>query len=231
MRTVNNSTKTAWNTISYTKIRIYLPNLNTSISNEYISSISLEEAISDADNMFFVGCVSSKVQITLNNYSTNLHLQPIEIYCQKGTTTELKVFTGKIYTCDVDGKNNTCKIIAYDALYRIFNADVTAWYDGLSFPMTMKAFRDSFFERFSVTQKAATLLNDSMLVENTIGGEQILGRDIIKPICEANVCFGHIDYDGKMTYLSISKYQQWGHLCQFHILYFVHNYYLLNHWH
>ncbi len=205
MRSVNTATRNAWNTISYTKIRIYLPDSQTNIGNEYISSIKMKEAISDTENMFFVGCVSTKVDITLNNFSTNLHLKPIEIYAQKGTSTELKIYTGKIYTCDVDEKNNTTKIVAYDALYRIFNADVTSWYDGLSFPMTMKAFRDSFFERFSVTQKSATLLNDSMLVENTIGGEQILGRDIIKPICEANVCFGHIDYDGEMTYISISN--------------------------
>lgn len=205
MRSVNTSTRNAWNTISYTNIRIYLPESETNISDEYISSISMDEAISDTDNMFFVGCVSTKVQITLNNFSTNLHLKPIEIYCQKGTTTELKVYTGKIYTCDIDEKNNTCKIIAYDSMYRIFNANVTDWYNSLSFPMTLKAFRNAFFTRFNVTQNSANLLFDSMTVERTIGGDEILGRDVIKPLCEANCCFGHIDHDGKMKYISLTN--------------------------
>ena len=98
------------------------------------------------------------------------------------------------------------KVVAYDSLYRIFNADITAWYDNLSLPMTMKAFRDEFFNHFGIAQKSITLLFDDMVVDRTIGGEEgnqgILGRDIIRPLCEANICFGHIDYNGEFVYIS-----------------------------
>lgn len=205
MRTVNQATQDAWSEISYTKKRIYLPELEESIDDEHISSMSMEEAISDTENLFFVGCISTKVDITLNDYTEDIDLQDIEIYVQKGNTTELKVFTGKIYTAEIDGSNNTMKVVCYDAMYRIFNADVTTWYDELQFPMTMASFRASFFNRFSITEKTATLINDSFIVERTIGGETgsdaILGRDIIRPLCEANAVLGHINYDGEMEYL------------------------------
>lgn len=209
MRTVDQATQTAWSAISYTKIRVYLPSLSMSISDENIGSIKFTEAISDTDNLFFVGCISSGIELTLNNFTADIHLNTIEVYAQKGTTTELKIFTGKVYTADLDGRNNTMKVVAYDALYRVFNADVTSWYDNLALPMTMKAFRDSFFSHFGITQKTTTLLFDDFVVDRTIGGEEgnqgILGRDIIRPLCEANVCFGHIDYDGEFTYLNITN--------------------------
>lgn len=208
MRTVNQATQTAWSQISYTKVRVYIPELEMSIPDEKISSIEFSESISDADNLFFVGCISSGVELTLNDFDTDIHLDSIEVYAQKGDTTELKIFTGKIYTADLDGRNNTMKVVAYDALYRIFNADVTGWYDSLSLPMSMKNFRDAFFTHFNVTQNEATLINDDFMVNRSIGGEEILGRDIIKPLCEANVVFGHIDYDGHFSYINISNYNR-----------------------
>lgn len=208
MRSVNQETQTAWSQISYTKVRIYLPSLSMSIPDEKIGSIEFSESISDADNLFFVGCISSGVKITLNDFDTDIHLDSIEVFAQKGDTTELKIFTGKIYTADLDGRNNTMKVVAYDALYRIFNADVTGWYASLSLPMTMKNFRDAFFSHFNVTQNEATLINDDFVVNRSIGGEEILGRDIIKPLCEANVVFGHIDHNGNFSYISVSNYNR-----------------------
>ena len=209
MRTVNQATENAWSEISYTKVRVYLPELEMSVDDANIGSISFNEAISDTDNLFFVGCISSELELTLNDFTTDIHLKTIEVYAQKGNTTELKIFKGKVYTADLDGRNNTMKVVAYDSLYRIFNADITEWYGSLEFPMSMKDFRDAFFLHFGITQKAATLLFDNLQIERTIGGEEgnqgILGRDIIKPLCEANVVFGHIDYDGDFVYQSITQ--------------------------
>ena len=206
MRNVNQATQNAWNQISFTKVRVFLPSLSLSIDNSSIGSIKFNESISDTDNLFFVGCSSSGIELTLNNFTMDIHLYPIEVYAQKEDTTELKVFTGKVYTADIDKKDNTMKVVAYDSLYRIFNADITAWYDNLSLPMTMKAFRDEFFNHFGIAQKSITLLFDDMVVDRTIGGEEgnqgILGRDIIRPLCEANICFGHIDYNGEFVYIS-----------------------------
>lgn len=205
MRTVNQGTQDAWSEISYTKVRVYLPQLNMNIPSGNIASISLHEAISDTDNLLFVGCIASELNLTLNDFDTDIHLDSIQVFVQKGSTTESKVFTGKIYTADYDGRTNSMKVVAYDDLYRVFNKDVTDWYGNLTFPMTFKNFRDSFFTYCGLTQKTTTLPMDSISVNESIGGETILGRDIIKPICEANVVFGHVNYEGTFEYLSITN--------------------------
>lgn len=208
MRTVNQATQDAWSEISYTKVRLYLPELNMNIPSGNIASISLHEAISDTDNLLFVGCVSSELNITLNDFDTDIHLDSIQVFVQKGSTTESKVFTGKIYTADYDGRTNSMKVVAYDDLYRVFNKDVTEWYQGLEFPMSFKNFRDSFFTHCGVTQAVVTLPMDSITVNESIGGEVILGRDIIKPICEANAVFGHLNYEGVFEYITLTNYNR-----------------------
>lgn len=104
------------------------------------------------------------------------------------------------------------QIVAYDAMYDIINADVKSWYDGLSFPMTLKAFRDSFFAYLGIEQKETSLVNDSMTVNKTLVTTQsedssvtaestISGKTIIEAICEINGAFGNIGRDGKFEYV------------------------------
>lgn len=35
-------------------------------------------------------------------------------------------------------------IVAYDAMYDILNAEVSGWYNSLTFPMTLRQFRTAF---------------------------------------------------------------------------------------
>lgn len=205
MRTVNQATQDAWSEISYTKVRLYLPELDMNIPSGNIASMSLHEAVSDTDNLFFVGCIASELNITLNDFDTDIHLDSIQVFVQKGNTTESKVFEGKIYTADYDGGTNSMKVVAYDDLYRIFNKDMTEWYQNLDFPMSFKDFRDAFFAACNLTQSVATLPMDSIEVNESIGGETILGRDIIKPICEANVRLGHVNFNGVFEYLTVTN--------------------------
>ena len=200
MRSVNQATQDAWNTISYTSKRIYRTATSSNIPDVNITSIKFSEAISDSESLFFVGCISTKVDIVLNNFTTDISDETIEIYVQKEDTTELKVFTGKVFECDTNKKDGSMSLVCYDALYEIFNADVSTWYENLSLPMSFSSFRDSFFNHFGITQKATTLIFDSQNIERTVGGE-ILGADIIKPLCEANVVLGHINYDGEFEYI------------------------------
>ena len=49
MRTVNQATQTAWSQISYTKVRVYIPDLELNIPDENIGAIQFKESISDED--------------------------------------------------------------------------------------------------------------------------------------------------------------------------------------
>lgn len=110
-----------------------------------------------------------------------------------------KVFSDKP-TNDRRWRDLTC----YDAMYDILNAEVIDWYNGLTFPMTMKNFRDSFFTYLGITQETTTLVNDSFMIQGGFSNEGSLsGKTIITSICELNGVFGHISRQGEFEYISL----------------------------
>jgi len=205
MRTVSQSAQTAWNNFGYVSKRIYVPELDLSIPDSNITDIELTESISDEECLFFVGCISSEVKISLDNFTTDILSKEIEIYVSKNNNEELKAFKGKIFSFEIDARNNSASGIAYDALYEAFNTDMTSWYTLLNLPMTMLNFRNALFTQLGITQNAASLLNDNFIIQRTIGGDSILGRDLIRPLCEANAVFGKIDYNGNFSYISLTE--------------------------
>ena len=101
---------------------------------------------------------------------------------------------------DRSWRNLTC----YDQMYDILRAEVAEWYNGLTFPMTIKSLRDSFFNYLGIEQADVTLINDNLSVKGGfVATSKLTGRSIIKAICELNGVFGHMNANGKMDYISI----------------------------
>lgn len=101
---------------------------------------------------------------------------------------------------DRSWRNLTC----YDQMYDILRTEVSEWYNTLTFPMTVKAFRDSFFAYLEIEQEDVALINDDLnIMGNFVATSKLTGRPIIKAICEINGVFGHMNKDGKMDYISI----------------------------
>ena len=97
-------------------------------------------------------------------------------------------------------------LTCYDIMYDILNADVISWYNGLTFPMTLKNLRDSFFAYLGITQETTTLINDSFVTPGgfSVSGS-LSGKTVIESICELNGVFGQITGDGKFQYVSLSS--------------------------
>lgn len=97
-------------------------------------------------------------------------------------------------------------LTCYDIMYDILNADVISWYNGLTFPMTLKNLRDSFFTYLGITQETTTLINDSFVTPGgfSVSGS-LSGKTVIESICELNGVFGQITGDGKFQYVSLSS--------------------------
>lgn len=97
-------------------------------------------------------------------------------------------------------------LTCYDVMYDILNADVISWYNGLTFPMTLKNLRDSFFTYLGITQETTTLINDSFVTPGgfSVSGS-LSGKTVIESICELNGVFGQITGDGKFQYVSLSS--------------------------
>lgn len=111
-----------------------------------------------------------------------------------------------------DNRTNDRKwreLVCYDAMNDLLNTDVSDWYSGLTFPMTISSLRNSFFTYLNITQETVTLPNDSLEIQGGFdvdGG--LSGKTVIEAICELNGCFGHITSSGTFKYITFDTYTE-----------------------
>ena len=170
-----------------------------------VESMHLTEAIETGNNLSFTGCIASRFEIETVDLiqdiqgkfiQTDLYLPDIE--------EPIPIFKGYIDT--VTGTSHeeySMKLSCLDALYHINNADVTTWYNSLTFPISIKNMRDSFFAYLGIEQEADYLANDTFMVAKTIEDAVINGEAIIKAICQLNGRFGRIGRSGKFQYVHL----------------------------
>lgn len=215
---INSSLKEKyWDSATDKQMVISVVGTNQKIDNSMleIGTFSLEESLCSESELKFGACEANCVKFTARNTAGNIIGKTISIE----------------ETIDGDGKNpmpygvfkvasdvptadrTKRQITAYDAMYDIINTDVKSWYAGLSFPMTLKQFRDSFFAHLGIAQVETNLVNDSMTVNKTIVATQtddssavteessISGKTVVTAICEINGCFGNINREGKFEYV------------------------------
>ena len=203
------------------------------ITNEQICSeqMSLEESLCSDEQLMFGACESScfKVRIvnsgsfegkTLtvtqkisqsyvnlidsdNNEILDHDGENIVVANRSGTDTDVPFGIFKVFSDKPSNDRMWRDLVCYDAMYDILNADVTEWFSGLTFPMTIKDLRDSFFEELGIDQVSTTLINDSYVTQGGFVSDNLAGKTIIEAICELNACFGHITRDGKFEYICL----------------------------
>lgn len=207
---VTDATKAAWKSdAAHKEIEIRIPEADITLSNEDIVSESLElkEAIESSGNLSFQGCIAASLKVEcFTLVDDTLEGMWIEADIIADNTQTIPLFRG--YISEVTNQTHeefTTVIRAYDALYKINNTDVTSWYNGLSFPMTVQAFRNSFFNRVGVTQVADYLTNDGITIQKTIEDKVIMGAKIIKAICQINGRFGRISRTGRFEYVHLTE--------------------------
>ena len=210
MYKVSDATKAAYKTDSAIKsIEVRIPDANITLVNEDIiaDSLELKEAIETGDNLSFQGCNASSFKIDCFNLVDET-LEGMWIECDISVdvddTDTIPLFRG--YISEVTNTTHeefVTSIRAYDALYTIVNSDVTSWYNGLTFPITCKNMRNSFFAHFGVTQVDDYLPNDSFSVAKTIEDKVIVGGTIIRAICQLNGRYGRISRTGKFEYVHL----------------------------
>lgn len=177
-------------------------------------TFTLTEALNDGSELKFGSCLPNQISFIAHDMPAGLvgkTLRPVETLegneDDPFTYGEYKIFSA-VPTADRTKR----QITAYDAMYDILNADVKAWYAGLSFPMALKQFRNSFFAHLGIAQEETTLVNDSMTVNKTLVASSsegstvtaeatISGKTIIEAICEINGAFGNMNRAGKFEYV------------------------------
>lgn len=206
-----------WDSSTDKQMVISVVGTNQKIDNSMleIGTFSLEESLCSESELKFGACEANCVKFTARNTAGNIIGKTISIEETIDGDSENPMPYGVFKVAsDVPTADRTKRqITAYDAMYDIINTDVKAWYAGLSFPMTLRQFRNSFFAHLGIAQVETSLVNDSMTVNKTIVATQtddssavteessISGKTVVTAICEINGCFGNINRNGKFEYV------------------------------
>jgi hypothetical protein len=185
------------------EVVITVPGMSITIDNEDLikESVTLTERIESEKELSFKGCCASIFSFEVAHFSQDIRGQYIEATIRADGGVTLPLFSGY-----VDSQNNTnhedyvSKITAIDALKPVLDRDVTAWYNALSFPITIKNMRDSFFTLVGMSQETVFLVNDGLQVTKSVDDPIITGATILKSICQLNGRFGIYGRDKKFHY-------------------------------
>ncbi len=219
---INSSLKKKyWDSATDKQMVISVVGTNQKVDNSMleIGTFALEESLCSESELKFGACEANCVKFTARNTAGSIAGKTISIEETIDEDSENPMPYGVFKVAsDVPTADRTKRqITAYDAMYDIINADVKAWYAGLSFPMTLKQFRNSFFAYLGIAQVETTLVNDSMTVNKTLVATQtddssavteesaISGKTVVTAICEINGCFGNIDRNGKFEYVFLKE--------------------------
>lgn len=206
-----------WDSATDKQMVISVVGTNQKIDNSMleIGTFALEESLCSESELKFGACEANCVKFTARNTAGNIIGKTISIEETIDGDSQNPMPYGVFKVAsDVPTADRTKRqITAYDAMYDIINTDVKSWYAGLSFPMTLKQFRNSFFAYLGIAQVETSLANDSMTVNKTIVATQtddssavteesaISGKTVVTAICEINGCFGNINREGKFEYI------------------------------
>ena len=181
--------------------------VNITNSEIHYEQFELKESLCSQSELTFGSCEASQIKFKISNVFTSM------VGMQLAVTTTLEGHTDapfsfgkyKVVSDKPTADRRYRNITAYDAMYDILNAEVSGWYNSLTFPMTLRQFRDSFCAYVCVEQEEITLINDDMTVEKTIDPGELPGKTVIEAICEINGCFGHITRAGKLRYVILKQ--------------------------
>lgn len=167
------------------------------------NSVKIYRQLSTKDALVFGSCNASYITAKLVNVTTKLKGKQFTLY-QTINNTDIPygVYIVDDETNCKDGISKDIK--AYDLMTK-FDIDISSWYNGLTFPLSKKAFRESLCAYCGVQVESVTLINDSMMIEKTIDAQTgLIGRDVLKCCCEMGACFGVMSNTGTLKHITLS---------------------------
>ena len=166
--------------------------------------MTLHESICEEEQLKFGGCNASSFELTVFNLNSGIKGYEIEpVLITNKTEIPLGVFY--VETIEKYAGKDYKKLTAYDKM-RYFDVDVKDWYDNLTFPISVKNFRNSLCEYVGVEQNEVTLISDNIMLTKEIDSSNgINGLSLMKQICEISGVFGRMDRYGKFDYLSLES--------------------------
>ena len=195
---------------------IYLPNIDSSssgfnmLTNSEIAddSLQLTENLNSEEQLHYGRCEGNMIEFKMKYTPYSLVGQIIDVYMVLADYVTEPFVIGRYVVSEEKIENDrlTKTITAYDILSVLNTMDVTYWCYYLTFPMTLKALRDSLMEYVGQNQVEKTLINDDLIVQENPwqGDNEISFNKVMSDICEWSAVFGGIDRNGYFNYYSLT---------------------------
>ncbi len=207
---VSEAIKSAYKNNTHAKIlTIIFPDIDYTVpTNEvYYESMTLDEAIFDEDSFEAVGCIASQFSVSIRDTGLNLKDELITVSMSLNgiADSEIPLFYGYVDSVEREAQKKMQKITAYDPLYSLGNTNVIDWYNNLTYPISLKTFRDSLFNLIGITQITATLPNDDIIINKEFTPKSLTALGVIKALCQINGCFGMMNRTGSFEYRYLNQ--------------------------
>lgn len=185
-------------------ISINFPDINVTYTTKDLErdQVNLTEALMDGNNIEFIGCKSNIFQSRIHGASADLEGQKVIVSMDiAGQNDPVVIFNGYVKNAKTRSDLAYKEIVAYDELVKkASDKDVASWYQGLTFPITIKNMRDSLFNHIGITQTDRTLPNDHISIPKIYNPQRFNALDVIKSICQFNGSCGIMNRENKFDY-------------------------------
>lgn len=211
MLNVLDSTKDAYYNHSDKHIEIVFPNRNLTFTEHHIvnKSSKLTECIENGRELTFKGCNSNIYEFKCEDILMDLRDEYLEAYVTANNTERIPLFKG--YVADQTNQTHedlVAGFTCYDEIWKIRNKDVTSWLLGLTYPIKVSNFRNSFYQYIGITQVVdpnldgnTDLINDDEYLKAPETTTKVVNAiDIMQGICQINGRYGQMGRDGYFHY-------------------------------
>lgn len=166
-------------------------------------SFDLQESINSNEDLVFGSCEAATLKVKFADITQDINGKTF-VLTQTINGEVINLGTFKVDSAIEQDNRRFLEVTAYDNM-RKFDKDVVDWYEALTFPLTLKAMRESLCTHCGVDYMDSSLPNDTMTVTKTISSNTLNGLEVLRSLEQINGAFGHIGRDGKLQHKVLSK--------------------------
>lgn len=172
-------------------------------------SIKISEILEDGTQLNFIGCKARKLEVAIINTSTEFVNKSIVIKATaslgESTTEEVILFSGTVAAVKQKSQSDIMvTLTAYDHMADVIEMDLAEWYKGLTFPMSLQAFRQALPAELRV--KDEVLPFDDVVIEKTVEPDILPAKEVLGAISSMNGRFCTCNTEGEVIFKELLKY-------------------------
>ena len=188
------------------KISINDGAINLSNKDLVYGSFKLEQKLCSADSLTFGECNAAMVQFQCASGIGDVKGKELTLsqnICSDLISDALNLGTYVIDSCEITENKKYRTITAYDNIYK-FNANVSDWYEKLTFPISMINMFKSLCAYVGVSHNVSSLLNGTLMIDKTVSSDDLQGITVLKCIAELNGGFFRANEKGIIEFVQLS---------------------------